>query len=160
MTLYQTGLIYVINNSVNDQKYFFYTITSMEEEMQRHIRNVSEYTQKSKLYLSMKEHGTDKFQIAKIEDYPSFTNYQLRSRVDEYIKKYDTINKGMNDRLLCSPNPAYKKLHEQELQEIMFLYKHYKDKPYFQRAVIEAHNRQSRIRQILYFAIKNSKKKK
>lgn len=96
------GIIYGIRNTKTNHIYIGQTIRKFETRIREHIRSSYNMNDKFLIHKSIHKHGLEYFEAAIIEDNILITNYQnnkeneLDIKEKEYIKKYDTYNKGYN----------------------------------------------------------------
>lgn len=91
-----TGRIYKIVNDVDNRIYIGSTKNTLRDRMYSH-RSASRQNTESKIYRFMREVGEDHFKILLIEEREFKSRDEMVSLEDEYIKKYNTINEGLNE---------------------------------------------------------------
>jgi group I intron endonuclease len=134
-----TYYIYKITNKVNGKIYIGKT-KNPEKRLKQHI-NASK-RKKTKLYNAMNKYGVNNFSIEIIDRCDDNT---VNIMEIDYIKKYDTINKGYNITIGGEGGDTFTNLNEDEKE---------KRRLKSRRAGIEINNR-SEVRQ---FLVENGKK--
>lgn len=92
------GRIYKIVNDIDDRIYIGSTRNTLRDRMYNH-RGCSRDEERcqSKIYRFMREVGVDHFQIFLLEEKEVKNRDELVALEDEYIMKFDSINKGLNE---------------------------------------------------------------
>ena len=85
------GILYYIDNTVNNKIYIGITYSGLDIRWKRHLNKVKNGT--SKLYKAMREIGISNFNIHIIDEYDQG---KLEAAETYYITKYDTVNNGYN----------------------------------------------------------------
>lgn len=90
------GVIYSINNKINDKKYIGKTIRPIEVRWNEHLRDVHnpQKNNNNKLYRAMNKHGIDSFSIEILED--DVPNELLGKKEQYYIKLFNSYYEGYN----------------------------------------------------------------
>ena len=87
------GKIYKITNDYNDEVYVGSTCDTLIKRFSKHKRAHNQIDKfNKKLYILMRDIGTDRFRIELIENYPCEDKYQLRQRECFYIREIGTLN--------------------------------------------------------------------
>lgn len=91
MVNYSAGKIYQIVNSINDKIYVGSTVQALSNRIHSHRISSSKTNQiyENTMYLDMRTHGTDKFRIIHIEDYPCTSKRELERREYEVMQTFD-----------------------------------------------------------------------
>ena len=94
------GIIYIIENDINDKKYIGVTVQTLNDRWKNHLNTIED---KDKLHSAMKELGIDHFYIKELE---KVNICDLSHKENEYIKKFNTIQNGYNS-FISGYTPAY-----------------------------------------------------
>ena len=87
------GIVYLITNDLNDNKYVGVTCQNITTRWTQHKLATKEYHPLSKLYNAMRELGVEHFTIEEIE---TVDLEFLKEREEYYIDKFDSIQNGYN----------------------------------------------------------------
>jgi group I intron endonuclease len=131
---FSKGKIYAIRNYDNDKIYIGSTVQKLCSRMSSHRKDAK--TRPHSIYKAMNEIGIDKFYIELIEDYPCENIEQLRSREGHFIRQFDSMKNGYNEKLAgrsekeraleyyyehqeeqIARSRAYREQHREELNE-------------------------------------------
>ena len=89
------GIIYSINNKINDKKYIGKTIRPIQVRWKEHLKDIyNPQKNNSKLYRAMNKHGIDNFSIEILED--DIPNELLGEKEQTYIKLFNSYYEGYN----------------------------------------------------------------
>ena len=111
--------IYKITNNKTGKIYIGQTTKEIDERLKQHFVKARQKKDNNNLHNSMRKHGFKNFTIELIED-----NIPLKLVIQkefEYIKKFDSVNKGYNMKYL-NEDPRYKTLVFLEKEELEDLY--------------------------------------
>ena len=93
----QTGFIYMIKNTENNDKYIGSTFKSLDTRFEQHKRQCNNNIVKTKLYKLMKNIGEDKFyNIELLETVEVNGRRDLTEIEDKYISELGTWNHKFN----------------------------------------------------------------
>lgn len=112
---YQKGHIYIIKNTINDYWYIGSTTQTLHNRWKLHINN--RLTCDCKFYQAMNEIGYKNFYPEPLEPYPCKFKWQLHAREKHWIKYYDTINNGYNERLPSRTNKEYRQDNAEQISK-------------------------------------------
>ena len=91
----RVGIIYMIRNTENNDKYIGSTFKSLEERFEDHKWHCN--TANSKLYKVMREIGKDKFFIEQLEIVEVSNRREMTEIEDKYIADLGTLNQKFNN---------------------------------------------------------------
>ena len=86
--------VYKIVNNIDNLIYVGSTTLKLNKRMGRH--NQAAKIRTSKLYNHMRNKGFENFKIVLIKEYKDISKERLRRKENKYIKKYNTVIKGLN----------------------------------------------------------------
>ena len=95
---YESGVIYKITNTVNNEVYVGSTTTDLELRMVKHKCDAKKRPELSKFYTFMNEHGVEHFEIEIVEEFPCERKTELERREGEIIKAIGTLNQRIAGR--------------------------------------------------------------
>ena len=95
---YESGIIYKITNTVNNEVYVGSTTTDLELRMVKHKCDAKKRPELSKFYPFMDEHGVEHFEIEIVEEFPCESKTELERREGEIIKAIGTLNQRIAGR--------------------------------------------------------------
>lgn len=84
-----SGLVYAIENTLNNKKYIGKTIISLERRMQQHLSKMKTY-QNHRLYEDMRKYGIENFKTYILEEIEN--EKKLCDRERHWIKHYNATN--------------------------------------------------------------------
>ena len=87
--------VYKIVNDVDDLVYIGSTQQILCRRMTEH-RKLALKGCDRKLYNHMREVGADHFKILCVREYKDISKERLKYKEDKYIKRYDSVRKGLN----------------------------------------------------------------
>ena len=89
------GLIYSINNRVNDKRYIGQTTRPIDTRWNEHLRDIHNFQRNNnKLYRAMNKHGVQNFYIEVLED--DIPNNLLGEKEKHYINLFNSYYEGYN----------------------------------------------------------------
>lgn len=106
--------IYLITNTITNEKYIGQTTHSPYVRFAEHIKDCKRFSER-KLYSNMAQYGIDNFIIELLENCEP---EQLNEREIYWIATLDTYNNGLND----TPGGSMKKLTPEKQQDIIAMY--------------------------------------
>ena len=89
------SIVYKIVNDVDDLIYIGSTNQILCKRMSDH-RQLALKGRDIKLYNHMREVGAEHFKILCVREYKDISKERLRYKEDKYIKRFDTVKKGLN----------------------------------------------------------------
>jgi len=87
--------VYKIINDVDELVYIGSTTQILSKRMVKH-RDNAKRGQENKIYIHMRLIGIEHFKIFLVREYKNISKERLKYKEDKYIKKFDTVNKGLN----------------------------------------------------------------
>lgn len=117
---YQSGKIYCIRNSIDDDIYIGSTCTPLSQRMVKHRSEAKRRPNVMPLYAKMNEHGIEHFYIELLEDCPCETKEQLNKREGELIRQLGGLNKriaGRDHKEWYNDNLEHRKKYLEENRE-------------------------------------------
>ena len=93
----QTGFIYMIKNTENNDKYIGSTFKSLDTRFEQHKLQCNNKFLKTKLYKLMRNIGKDKFYIEPLETVEVNDRRELTEIEDKYIAELGTLNHKFNN---------------------------------------------------------------
>ena len=95
--IFQTGKIYKITNTKDNEIYVGSTVELLCRRMAKHRYKMSSKPH-YKLYQHMAKHGAEHFNIYLLEKYPCESKEELRAKEGEWIQKIATLNSRIAGR--------------------------------------------------------------
>ena len=96
---FENGKIYFIGNYIDDDIYIGSSCQPLNKRFQNHKDSINTYKKNRKLYVKMRELGTEHFFIEEIEKCPCNSLQELRKRERYYIiERKPTLNKEIPTR--------------------------------------------------------------
>ena len=93
----QTGFIYMIKNTENNDKYIGSTFKSLDTRFEQHKQRCNNKFVKTKLYKLMRNIDKDKFSIELLETVEVNDRRKLTEIEDKYISELGTLNHKFNN---------------------------------------------------------------
>ena len=87
--------VYKIVNDIDDLVYIGSTKQILCRRMTEHRKSALKGCER-KLYIHMREIGAEHFKIMCVREYKDISKERLKYKEDKYIKRYDTVKKGLN----------------------------------------------------------------
>lgn len=114
---YQNGKIYKITNDVTNDIYIGSTCRTLNVRLTNHKAKARLLLSDSKMYITMREIGTEHFEIELIEDYPCNSKSELLQREDYYITEIKPSLNTKNAVMNHEKRKIYRDKYVQENRE-------------------------------------------
>ena len=88
------NIIYKITNLVNGKVYIGLTTQGLKQRQREHISRLNRSERDHKLYLAMRKYGPDSFSFEEL--CCALSSEQLNELEKDFIKEYNSFNKGYN----------------------------------------------------------------
>ena len=139
---YQSGKVYCLRNSVNDDVYVGSTIQDLARRLSKHFSDARRHPGNQRITSLISELGADKFSIELLESYPCESVQQLRRKEGEWVRRQGTLNTMLPGRTRAEYYTEHRDALTQKMREYYSEHREERSQKSFERR--ETHREEDR----------------